>query len=440
MTTSPLFLAEASGPTTVDVAVIGGGLAGLAAAATAGRAGRRVLVIEPHPLGGRARADVVEGFTLNRGPRALYLAGAGRRVLAELDVGWSGGPPAVMGALVRRAGRLHRFPSGPGSLLRTDLLSMKEKARAGVLLAGLTRPDRRGRDLALRGRSVAQWIEEVAPQPAVADLLGALVRLTSYVEAPEVFDAHAAVSQVRAGLDPGVRYLDGGWQTLVDGAAGVVAEAGGRWLRARATAMAEADDSVVVTTSEGEVRASAAVLAPGRPEAVAALLGGQPDGWPELGPPVTAACLELGLRRAPVHPFVLGADEPLYLSTHAPPAGLAPDGGAVVHLLRYHGLDEVLSAPEQRSHLRTVAAQAGVDDDDVVVERFQARMVVMAATPLATAGGLAGRPPVQVEGRPRVTLAGDWVGPTGLLVDASLASGAEAGQRAAAHAATMVAP
>lgn len=68
---------------TTDVAVIGGGLAGLAAAATAARAGATVTVLEGHGLGGRARVDRRGGFTFNRGPRALYLGGPGRRILSE---------------------------------------------------------------------------------------------------------------------------------------------------------------------------------------------------------------------------------------------------------------------------------------------------------------------------------------------------------------------
>ncbi len=424
-----------------DVAVVGAGLAGLAAAATAARAGARVVVVEPHPLGGRARTDRVDGFTLNRGPRALYRGGEGAAVLDDLGVTWrTGGPPAVDGGLVRRRGRTHAFPTGPGSLLRTTLLSPRDRARAGLLLARLSRPDRRGHDLALRGRPVRAWIDEVAPTPALADLLAALVRLTTYVEAPDALDAHAAVTQLRRGLGAGVQYLDGGWGTLVAGLTAVVAAGGGTRLAATAHTVGEDDDGVVVGTSDGALRAGAAVVAAGTPDATTALLGVRPDDWPVLGPPATAACLELGLRRPPARRFLLGADEPLYLSTHAPPADLAPEGGAVVQLLRYQHADEDRDGRAHRDHLRAAAAEVGITDADVVVERFHARMVVTAAIPRAGSGGLAGRPAVTVAGRPRTTLAGDWVGPVGMLADAALASGADAGRRAAAPLATLVAP
>lgn len=55
-----------------DVVVVGGGLAGLAAAATAAGTGASVLVLDAHRLGGRALTDEVDGYRFNRGAHALY--------------------------------------------------------------------------------------------------------------------------------------------------------------------------------------------------------------------------------------------------------------------------------------------------------------------------------------------------------------------------------
>jgi phytoene dehydrogenase-like protein len=60
-----------------DVIVIGAGLAGLAAGATATRAGFTTLVLDAHVPGGRARVTTSEGFVFNRGVHALYKGGAG---------------------------------------------------------------------------------------------------------------------------------------------------------------------------------------------------------------------------------------------------------------------------------------------------------------------------------------------------------------------------
>ena len=60
-------------------------------------------------------------------------------------------------------------------------------------------------------------------------------------------------------------------------------------------------------------------------------------------------------------------------------------------------------------------------------------MVVTGAIPTAANGGLAGRPGAEVPGLPGAFVAGDWVGPVGMLADAALASGVHAGRLAAAR-------
>jgi hypothetical protein len=180
-----------------------------------------------------------------------------------------------------------------------------------------------------------------------------------------------------------------------------------------------------VTLADGQVLpASAVVIAAGGPATARKLLPVDP-GWPELGAPVTAACLDLGLvgRRPPA---VFGLDEPLYLSPHCPPGDLAPEGGSVVHVLRYGARD----AGTDREQLRQHARLAGIIDTQVVEERFLANMVVTHMLPSPDAG-LAGRPGVAVTGAEGIFLAGDWVGPTGWLADAAVASGRQAGLLAA---------
>lgn len=78
-----------------DVIVIGAGLAGLAAGATATRAGAAALVLEAHVPGGRARVTTRDGFVFNRGLHALYQAAAGRDVLRRLGIEPQGSPPPL---------------------------------------------------------------------------------------------------------------------------------------------------------------------------------------------------------------------------------------------------------------------------------------------------------------------------------------------------------
>lgn len=413
-----------------DVVVVGAGLAGLAAAATAARSGRRVVLLDAHAPGGRAQVDRRDGFTFNRGPRALYANGPGRAVLDGLGVSTTDGSrPALGRSAAMRGGELHVLPQGFASLVRTRVVGASEKPGLTRLLATLPRidPDR------FAGMTADEAIAGMRLGTAAQDLVRALVRLSTYVAATDELDAMTAIAQLQAVLD-GVLYLDGGWGSLVDRlvdtarAAGVDVRPG---TAVRGLETSSRGDHVVVTIDGRRITAGAVVVATGAPETAASLLGERPAGW-ATGPAAVAACLELGLRRVPPTRFVLGVDEPLYLSTHCPPADLAPPGGAVVHLMRYGREEEDLPHEQVRARLRALAAAAGIRDDDVVQERFLSRMVVTGGIPTAP-HGLAGRPPVEVVGHPGLLLAGDWVGPVGILGDAALASGAAAGRLAAAR-------
>ena len=68
--------------------------------------------------------------------------------------------------------------------------------------------------------------------------------------------------------------------------------------------------------------------------------------------------------------------------------------------------------------------------DQVVDARYGRRLVVAHGRPLP-GSGFAGRPPVTVPDRRGLFVAGDWVGPEGLLTDAVMASGRAAGRAAA---------
>src|SRR5690606_2048861 len=62
----------------------------------------------------------------------------------------------------------------------------------------------------------------------------------------------------------------------------------------------------------------------------------------------------------------------------------------------------------------------------VVEARWSPAMLVMHAMPEVALGGLAGRPPVDATGIDGVRIAGDWVGPRGLLFDGCLESARDA--------------
>jgi phytoene dehydrogenase-like protein len=421
--------------TTVDVVVVGGGLAGLAAATAAADAGRTVTLLDAHGLGGRARTQDRNGYLFNTGPHAMYVDGPGHRALQGFGIDPAGSAPDTKHGMALLDGRLGLLPGGPVSLLRTDLLRASSKPKVAMLLSRL--PRFRPADHA--GLTVNEWLASTGiPDDAVA-LVHLLVRLTTYVDAPDELSAEVAISQIQGGLGAGVRYLDGGWQTLTDRLAERARRAGVAITTGAAVTSVEPHDGrTLVRTADHGYAAAAVVVATGTPAAAATILGHRPASWDRLGPEVEAASLDLGLARRPKHRIILGADEPVYWSLHSDAGRLAPDGRAMGHAMRYlpPGQDPG-PADDDRRRLHDLARTAGVAEADIVESRFLRRVTVMGGFPTAAAGGLAGRPAAAVEGRDGVFAAGDWVGPVGLLADASLASGVEAARQAVARASML---
>jgi phytoene dehydrogenase-like protein len=409
--------------TTADVIVVGAGLAGLAAAATAARAGRRVLVLDGRSPGGRARTDERGGFLFNQGAHALYVGGHAERVLGELGIAVpSGGAPST--ATDGRLGDLvSPLPFTATRALRSKLVSAGGKAQLGRFVLALRSID----PAPLADRSAETWLAGLGMRDDATDVVRLLARVASYADDLDAISADAVAAQLQGAVTKGVRYLDGGWRVLVAALQATIEAAGGE-LRTGdpVVAVEPVEVGAAVTLGDGTTHvAPAVVLATGGPAATASLLR-EPPRWGLIGPPATAACLDLGLRRAPEHLVLFGVDRPLYLSTHTPSADLAPEGGHVVHLMRYGAREADLDRAELWEHARV----AGVQDGDVVEQRFLARMVTNHAVPVP-GSGLAGRPSAEAAGIPGVYLAGDWVGPHGLLADAALASGQAAGRVAA---------
>jgi len=407
-----------------DIVVVGGGIAGLVAGITAAEGGSTVAVLDSHAAGGRARTTVRDGYHYNIGPHALYLAGSLLPFLVARGVEPHGGMPDTTHVRLLRDGALHPLSFGARDIATTKLLRPRSRVRILSLLARVPRmkPER------FVGMP---WAEFLGNEPDdVAGLLAMLVRTGTYVNAPATFDAGAAIMQLQAALR-GVRYLDGGWQTIVHSLRGVLAKAGGVLFEDRAALSMQSDRGVDIDTSRGPVHSKAAVVAGLAPDAVTRLTDAAIGGRDRLGGVVHAAALDLALRREH-HGLVLGIDQPLYLSPHAPVAALAPTGAGLVSLLRYTPDGEVGSADEDRAQLRELAAMSGIADDVIVHERYLHRLVVANGHPAAAGGGLAGRPTVDALGLDDVFIAGDWVGRDFQLADASAASAQAAAQRALA--------
>jgi phytoene dehydrogenase-like protein len=401
------------------ITIVGGGLGGLTAAATAARAGAEVLLLEARSeLGGRARTEDHNGFLLNEGAHALYAAGPGIRVLNKLGITPQGHKPPLRGYGQLRE-KVATMPGTPADLVRSSLIGLKAKSQLAKLLAN----PRKLLTTELANRSMLQWVEEqVSHRDAQAVVLVA-ARTATYQDDLGSIAAEVAVPHLISALTDGVLYLDGGWRQLVDRLRDVATLAG-----------AKIDSDSKIESLADIDGCDAIILATGGPGQASKILGGRSAiarTWADRAEPVYAAGLDLGMARLPLpgRRFCLSLDSPLYFSTHTPSAALAPSGGDVVHVLRY-GVSKTDPRAEMENYLDAV--QPGWRDQ-VRAERFGKQWVVAHDRPTPSRGPLTNRPGPTVPDCDGVYVAGDWVGAHGLLADASISSGEEAALLAVAH-------
>lgn len=379
--------------------VIGGGPAGLIAAAHLAGAGVTTTLLEAKAgFGGRAATDVKDGFALNQGPHALYAGSCGMRELKALGVDpdrWN--PTSATRTRAIRAGAAFRPVRGFGAL---------------TWLAFADAP---------ASMSAREWIAANVGERH-RDLAAAAVRVTSYVADHDALPADVARAQLRLGAVPGVRYLVGGWQPMVDALAAEATRRGAQ-LHARAAvrSLDRRGDGWTVATDGRDFEADAVVLAAGLPAAFAALA----DVPPPPGPAAEVSVLDLGLDALPAPAtFALGLDAPTYYSKHSPPKH---SRGVLMSAMSYE------RASEAELERIPDAVHPGWRDH-VTMRRHLPRMTAVGAVASPSV-----RPPVTVPEQPGLFLAGDWIGPEGWLADAAMASGAAAARAAVTTASHVVA-
>ncbi|MCA9489865.1 MAG: NAD(P)/FAD-dependent oxidoreductase [Myxococcales bacterium] len=398
-----------------DVLVVGAGIGGLTAAACCARQGLSVVVLEGSSrVGGRASTDDVEGYRFDRGAHALYCGGEAERVLASLGVALTAPKAFTTGSSTIFEGQVHPLPDTLGSVMGASWLGAGGRmALAGWFArVGLGSPPE---------GTVEDWLAPL-PDPVRA-LAAALVRVSTYSADLHRMDARLAAAQVRLGATHGVRYVEGGWQGMVDGLR-ARAEALGVEIRTGTAARSVAPG--LVATDQGDLRAPIVVLAV-PPDRAEALLG---TSLPDRPAPSRVAALQLALRDdvvvGPTRRLVLSTDVPVFLSNFSPVVPMGPAGAQVVHAIRY--LPDDAPADDALGDLERTL--------DLVWPRWREGELARRFLPsMVTAGGLPapGRPRLAVDAVEGVLLAGDAYGDRGHLADAAFASGEEAARHAVAR-------
>ncbi|HZS75038.1 MAG TPA: NAD(P)/FAD-dependent oxidoreductase [Ktedonobacteraceae bacterium] len=413
------------------VVIVGGGLAGLSAACYLARAGIEVTVFERSAKpGGRATSQVHDGYTFNLGIHALYTGGPASEVLQELGIPYRGHSPKDI--YVLRRGKLSIAPVNALTMLRTDALSFADKLELMSLFARVARlkPE------ALRTISVQEWIEHNIRRPQVRELMTANAYTFVYSSALEQVSADVFIKKMQISLKNPVLYIDGGWQTLVDGLRKAAEQAGAHIVTGtRVESVIQEHSQVVgVRLRDGEVvSASAVILATSPHDAVKLVDGGNYQPLREMVEsfvPARVACLDVALSRLPNprYPLVQDLEAPRFLSTQSVYADIAPRGRALIHTFKQLDPFHLNKPGEDERDLENLLDTVQPGWRDVLIKRvYLPHIEAVGMLPTISNGGYAGRPGLQVPGLSNLYVIGDWVG-EGFLSDPSFGSARQVAQ------------
>jgi phytoene dehydrogenase-like protein len=410
----------------LDVIIIGGGLAGLTTAALLARAGKAVMLFEhsSKEIGGRARTADIDGFYFNQGPHALYLTDATDSILKEIGITYTGGIPALKGYLIS-GGKKREIAGDYSSWL-------SGKGNGSQFFISPTKID----FSQLESVTEQEWLDKNIHDINDAEIIKTIFRLNTYANDPDIQSIGPVLHQVSVGSRAGVMYLDGGWQTLVDGLLTVAKNANARIVMGKkATRIKRTNSSVwqVLLSDKTEVSAKIVVIAAGPNDAYSLFDDNErPDVLSKAAKeakPVRLVCLDVALSSLPDKDtlFALGVDRPLYYSVHSAHAKLAPEGGALIHVAKYLGTSIQPKPREDQPELEEFLDLLQPGWRQVLVKkRPLPNMVVCNALVTAADGGLSGRPDPRIADN--LYIVGDWVGKEGLVSNASVASAKRAAQ------------
>lgn len=327
--------------TTHDVLVVGGGLGGLLAAALAKARGREVLVLEGSGVvGGLARSPELGPEPMNLGAHALYLGGPADRALQSLGVTTPGFSPGAGFFMELEQQSLVPLPGSVLGLMNASWLSWRERWQLATTLRRIMAAPPEG--------TVGAWLNSL-PSPRVRAFVAALTRVSTYTNAPGLLAAARAWGQLRQVVSPfskGVRYLDGGWASLITQLHAKVD------VRVGARAEHVSPDGEVRLEGGEVLRTRDVLLAVPLPVA-ARLTGDEALRRRAAGAvPVKAACLDVVLRALPKPErrlvLTMGTEDGLYFSVHTPPGASGP---VKLHVMEYLPPDSKQPAEALRDKL-----------------------------------------------------------------------------------------
>jgi len=416
-----------------DAIVIGGGLAGLTSAIELSRAGRSVLVLEKAgKTGGRASTLNKGGELFNMGGHALYIGGEAERWFGERGLKLSGSKPVTKGLAIWNGG-LAPLPGDPMSLAASKLLSWSGKAKLLSVLLKMARANYE----ALSRTSLREWAEAEIGDPMVRHVFYALCRTATYTQDPDLLSAGPALRQACRSLKAGVKYLDGGWQTIVDQLREMAVRLGAEIRTGTSIREVEHEYGRVigVRCADGETIRADAVVSTAPPAASFGMVKGAEETvlrrWKEEARPAVVASMDLALRKLPVQGrhFAMGLDTPVFFADHSRAARLSDNGSVIVHLTKYNGPGQSDGKSDEKLLEETMSLLHPEWEREIVAKRYMPNIAVAHDYPhLGRTADKVGPEVPEIRG---LYVAGDWASHGEWLADAAVASGLRAAKAAA---------
>lgn len=411
-----------------DVAVIGGGLAGLIAAIELVRAGKSVRVLEKSgKLGGRAMTVDKNGALFNLGGHALYLGGEANRAFERYGLKLTGSKPSAKGLAIWN-NTLSPLPGDPMTLLSSKLLGWSGKAKLMSTMVKLMRAD----FASVPKISLREWAETEIGDPMVRHIFYSLCRTATYTTDPDYQAAGPVLRQVKSSLTTGVKYLDGGWQSIIDQLRDTAITLGVDIVTGTSVVEIKHDQGKVqgLVYASGDTASVDNVISTAPPAATYLMVKGAENTilqrWKDEARPATVASLDLALKRLPVanRHFAMGLDRPVFFSDHSRAAKLSENGTIVVHLTKYNGPGRQDAEADESLLKQTMSLLHPGWEREVVSRQYLPHITVVHDYPhLGRTKSETGPGIPEIQG---LYVAGDWASHGEMLADASAASAVRA--------------
>ncbi|MFY0546207.1 phytoene desaturase family protein [Brevibacillus sp. H7] len=238
-----------------DVVIVGGGLAGLSAAAYLSSRGKKIALLERGALGGRAVTLKIKGFNFNFGAHAIY--GRDTSVLRtfekelDLHIDWQDFNPNK--AKYDLGDDLTAVPANVQGLFRTKVLKGLDKVKFTFeVLKTMLKMETGHPHL-----SIQKWMERKNVSEDVQEMMLTLASSNFFTREPEKIPSDVFFQYYRRlfTTNKPVAYIGGGWQALIDEFVRVIQQHNGTIMtKTKVEAFRVEDDRVMAAiTAEGEI-------------------------------------------------------------------------------------------------------------------------------------------------------------------------------------------